>query len=138
LKQASIARQASAEAGAALARANANELALRDQRDQADSARHSAFVAEGQARIKSEEAVAQTKRADTAAARAAAVQEFLARELLGMADPAARTRGDDPLQGTNSVTFSPDTTIKEVLDRASRNIGSRFEKQPLVEAEIRE
>jgi non-specific serine/threonine protein kinase/serine/threonine-protein kinase len=142
------ARQAEVKAEEERARANTNEREAKNQRDFAQSERNRALETERQARIDRDEAVAQKKRADTEAEIATAVREFVARDLLGMADPAARSRlreslqgrnsGDEPLQGADSGTVGPDITIKQVLDRASRNIGSRFEKQPLVEAAIRE
>ena len=72
---------------------------------------------------------AEQQRADTQAATAKAVTEFLENDLLAQASP--NTAG--PAAAPN-----PDLKVRTALDGAAARIGSRFEKQPIVEASIRE
>ena len=72
---------------------------------------------------------AEQQRADTQAATAKAVTEFLENDLLAQASP--NTAGP-------SSAPNPDLKVRTALDSAAARIGSRFEKQPLVEASVRE
>ncbi len=78
--------------------------------------RDRAVAAEGQA-----EAAAEQARSEVAIAQA--VSNFLQQDLLAQADPM-----NEP---------DRDLKLRTVLDRASRSIGGRFDRQPLVEAAIR-
>jgi len=69
------------------------------------------------------------QRADTQAATARAVTEFLQNDLLAQASPNMAGPASAP---------DPDLKVRTALDRAAARIGSRFEKQPLVEASIRQ
>lgn len=66
------------------------------------------------------------KRAQQESAIAQAVNDFLQKDLLGQASAYNQAKPD------------PNITVHTVLDRAAQNIGSRFGRQPEVEAAIRE
>src|SRR6185295_2780310 len=53
-----------------------------------------------------------------------------------MADPIAQNQSAQA--GWPSSRSNPNITVKELLDRAARNIVGKFDKKPLVEAAIRE
>ena len=74
-------------------------------------------------------ALAEKKRADTEAATAKAVNEFLQNDLLAQASPNSSGLKDKP---------DPDLKVRTALDRAASRIQGRFENQPLVEAAIRQ
>jgi serine/threonine protein kinase len=82
--------------------------------------------AETEAKQQRDEAVRQQQRADEEAAIAKAVNEFLQTDLLAQADPYKQA---EPGQGL---------TLRTALDRAAERVGGRFEKQPLVEAALRQ
>jgi eukaryotic-like serine/threonine-protein kinase len=63
-------------------------------------------------------------RAEAAAATSAAVTDFLQRDLLAQAAPEAQP--------------DRDLKLRTVLDRAAKNVEGRFDRQPLVEADVRE
>ena len=67
------------------------------------------------------------RRADEQAAMAAAVKDFLEKDLLAHAVP--RSEAEEKTE--------PDLKVRTVLDRASEKITGRFENQPLVEASLR-
>jgi serine/threonine protein kinase len=69
----------------------------------------------------------QRDRADSQAAIAKAVNEFLQNDLLSQADSAA--------QGGNSAP-DPEVKVRTLLDRAADRTEKRFANQPLVESEI--
>ena len=71
----------------------------------------------------------QAVRARRAERTAAAVNDFLLRDLLGQADLANQEAG---VQGRD-----PDVTVRTVLDRAGRNIEGKFKDEPLTEAALR-
>jgi non-specific serine/threonine protein kinase/serine/threonine-protein kinase len=71
----------------------------------------------------------QAVRARRAERTAAAVNEFLLRDLLGQADLANQEAG---LQGRD-----PDVTVRTLLDRAGHNIDGKFPYEPLTEAALR-
>lgn len=71
----------------------------------------------------------QKKRADTEAATARAVSDFLQKDLLAQAGSSAQAGpGQHP---------DPDIKIRTALDRAAAHISSKFQRQPLVEAAVR-
>lgn len=96
----------------------------------ASKERDRAVAAEANAVRERNRALAETKRADGEAAVSKAVNEFLQNDLLAQAGSAAqagpRTKPD------------PDLKVRIALDRAAAGIGRKFEKQPLVEASIRQ
>jgi tetratricopeptide (TPR) repeat protein/predicted Ser/Thr protein kinase len=63
-------------------------------------------------------------------ATAKAVNDFLQNDLLAQASARAQARPD--------TKPDPDLKVRTALDRASARIGNKFEKQPLVEASIRQ
>jgi non-specific serine/threonine protein kinase/serine/threonine-protein kinase len=71
----------------------------------------------------------QAVRAMRAERQAAAVNEFLLRDLLGQADLANQEAG---IQGRD-----PDVTVRTLLDRAAANIEGKFPHQPRTEASLR-
>ena len=71
----------------------------------------------------------QAVRATRAEREAAAVNDFLLRDLLGQADLANLEAG---VQGRD-----PDVTVRTLLDRAAANIEGKFSRQPLTEASLR-
>jgi non-specific serine/threonine protein kinase/serine/threonine-protein kinase len=75
-------------------------------------------------------AIQQRDRADVEAATAKAVNDFLQKDLLAQASTDSQLG-----MGTNA---DPDLKVRTVLDRAAAQIGGRFERQPSVEAAIRE
>src|SRR5581483_4814560 len=87
------------------------------QRQQAETQRDRAVVAEKQA-------VAEKQRANEEAATAKAVNDFLQNDLLAEAAPDKNARNKK-------------VTVEEVLGRAGARIAGKFEKQPLIEAAIR-
>ena len=74
-------------------------------------------------------AVAEKQRADTEAATAKAVNEFLQNDLLAQAGASA--------QAGPGTKPDPDLKVRTALDRAASRIAGKFERQPLVEASIR-
>jgi serine/threonine protein kinase/tetratricopeptide (TPR) repeat protein len=72
----------------------------------------------------------QKQRADTEAATAKAVNEFLQKDLLAQAGPAT--------QGSPSTKPDPDLKVRTALDRAAATLGTRFANQPVVEASLRQ
>jgi tetratricopeptide (TPR) repeat protein len=82
--------------------------------------------AETEAKRQRDEAVRQKQRADEEAAIAKAVNEFLQTDLLAQADP------------YKQASPGRDHTLRAALDRAAARVGGRFEKQPLVEAALRQ
>jgi serine/threonine protein kinase len=108
--------------------AEADRKQAEADRKQAETDRDRATTAEGQAKTNLERAREAKKRADTEAAIARAVNEFLQVDLLGQvaSAPPGWESGESRL-----------LTVKEALDRAATRIGNRFQDQPLVEAAIR-
>jgi eukaryotic-like serine/threonine-protein kinase len=74
-------------------------------------------------------ALRERDRAVEAEAAAKAVNDFLQTDLLAQAGASAQAR-----PGTRP---DPDLKVRTALDRAAASIGQKFEKQPLVEAQIR-
>jgi eukaryotic-like serine/threonine-protein kinase len=102
-------------------RAEAAALAQKDR----------ALASESLVRRERDRAITEQKRADTEAATSRAVIEFLGNDLWAMVDPRTQaTRASTPTD--------PDLTVRKALDLAVPRIAGRFEKQPLVEARLRE
>jgi hypothetical protein len=110
-------------------RAAAAERIATTERDRALSAEKKASAAEVQALGERNLAVAEKQRADTEAATAKAVNDFLQNDLLAQASAANQS-------GPNSRP-DPDLKVRTALDRAAARIAGKFEAQPLVEASIR-
>jgi tetratricopeptide (TPR) repeat protein len=75
-------------------------------------------------------AVAEKRRADTEAATAKAINDFLQNDLLA--------RASANVQAGPGAKPDPGLKVRTALDRAAARIGDKFEKQPLVEASIRQ
>jgi non-specific serine/threonine protein kinase/serine/threonine-protein kinase len=131
---------------ASVAERRANQA--RDQAVQAEQLatanRNKAVAAEAQARHDRDKAIAEKQRADTETAAEKALNDFLGKDLLGMANPMAQASTN--LQsappagrgGPRNGAPNANLTVKEALDRAAKKIEGRFNNQPLVEASIRE
>src|SRR5215831_14276743 len=119
------------------AKARAAERAVRRERDRAVGAeqaatqeRNRAVAAETEAIRERNRAVTEKRRADDEAATAKAVRDFLQGDLLAQASANSQSRPDTKLD--------PDLKVRTALDRAAARISGKFEKQPLVEAAIRQ
>ncbi len=117
-------------------RATIAEEKTRDERDRALSAersatsdRNRAMTAEGAAVQERNRAIAEKQRADSEAASAKAVNEFLQHDLLAQAGASA--------QAAPGTSPDPDLKVRTALDRAATRIAGRFDAQPAVEASIR-
>jgi hypothetical protein len=110
-------------------RAAAAERNATIERDRALGAEKKASAAEAQALQERNRAIAEKQRADTEAATAKAVNDFLQNDLLAQASAATQSR-------PNSRP-DPDLKVRTALDRAASQIAGKFEAQPLVEASIR-
>ena len=75
-------------------------------------------------------AVAEKQRADAESATAKAVNEFLQNDLLAQASANVQAQPD--------TKPDPDLKVRTVLDRAAARIAGKFDRQPLVEASIRQ
>ena len=122
---------------AAEAKARAAEQATGRERDRAltaeqaaDKERNSAIAARAQAILDRNHALTEQHRADDEAAVAKAVNDFLRGDLLAQASANTQAR-----PGTKP---DPDLKVRTALDRAAARIPGKFEKQPLVEAAIRQ
>jgi len=104
-------------------RARSAEQAANTERNRAVAARTQAFQERNRA-------VAEKQRADTESATARAVNDFLRNDLLAQASVSVQARPDKKPD--------PDLKVRTVLDRAAASITSKFDKQPLVEASIRQ
>ena len=71
----------------------------------------------------------EAERANSEAAIAQAVNDFLVTDLLRQAD--SREQAND------KVAPNPDLKVREALDRAGEKVGARFENQPLTDAAVR-
>jgi tetratricopeptide (TPR) repeat protein/predicted Ser/Thr protein kinase len=118
-------------------RAVAAEQTAREERDRATAAeqvateqRDIAVAAEKVATEQRNIAVVERQRADTEAATALAVNEFIQGDLLSQASVAAQIRPD--------TKADPDLKVRTALDRAATRIENNFNAQPLVEASIRQ
>jgi serine/threonine protein kinase/tetratricopeptide (TPR) repeat protein len=86
-----------------------------------------ATAAERHARDSEATALAARARADAEAANARAVSDFLQNDLLGQADAANQPSG----------ARNPNITVREVLDRAGREVERKFAGRPQIEAATR-
>ncbi|HTC36486.1 MAG TPA: serine/threonine-protein kinase [Bryobacteraceae bacterium] len=118
-------------------RASAAEQSATQQRDRAVSAegaatteRNKAVAAESRAVQQRNRALAEKQRADEETAATKAVSDFLQRDLLAQASANNQA-------GPNTKP-DPDLKVRTALDRAARRIQGKFDKQPLVEAAIRQ
>jgi tetratricopeptide (TPR) repeat protein len=75
-------------------------------------------------------AVVEKERADKESAAAKAVNDFLQNDLLAQASASAQAR-------PNTMP-DPDLKVRTALDRAAERITGKFDKQPLIEASIRQ
>jgi len=111
-------------------RATEAEQAARLAERAAAEERNRARAAEQQAIEERNRALREKQRADQESATARAVDDFLRNDLLAQASLSKQARpGASP---------NPDLTVRSVLDRAAASIAGRFDKQPLVEASIRQ
>src|SRR5262249_2894745 len=94
------------------------------------SAEQAATAAKAQALQERNKAVAEKQRADTEAATAKAVNDFLQNDLLAKAGASA--------QSSPGTKPDPDLKVRTALDRAAAGITGKFDGQPLVEASIRQ
>jgi len=101
-----------------------------DAEQKATEARNRAVSAEDQAIQERNRAVTEKQRADTEAASAKAVSEFLRTDLLAQASASS--------QATANTKPDPDLKVRTALDRAAAKVAGKFDKQPLVEASIRQ
>jgi tetratricopeptide (TPR) repeat protein/predicted Ser/Thr protein kinase len=124
-------RAVQAEAKTAVERDSA-----RDARNEAEAARNEAEAATSQTQRERDNAVIEKQRADSEAAIAQALNEFLGKDLLGMANPLAQA--ESSLAGQPAITPNPNLTVREALDRTAGLITTKFEKQPPVEAALHE
>ena len=104
-------------------RANRASQAATRQRDLALSAQQAATRERNRA-------LAEKQRADDEAATSKAVSNFLQQDLLAQASANKQARRDS--------RPDPDLKVRTALDRAAAGIAGKFEKQPLVEASIRQ
>src|SRR5579863_1037552 len=111
-------------------RAAAAEHTATTQRDRALTAEKTASAAGAQAVEERNRALTEKQRADTEAATAKAVNDFLQNDLLAQASATAQA-------GPNS-TPDPNLKVRTALDRAAARIAGKFDAQPLVEASLRQ
>ncbi len=133
------ARATRAERSAVLERDRATtaEQTATTERDRALSAeqaatseRNRAVAAEAHAVQERNLAIAEKQRADTEAATAKAINDFLQGDLLAQASVSAQARPE--------TKADPDLKVRTALDRAATRIAGKFDAQPLVEASIRQ
>ena len=113
------------------------EAQTRMERDRATVADHAAtrerdlaLSAQQTATRERNRALTEKQRADDEAATAKAVNNFLQEDLLSQASASQQAKpGSKP---------DPDLKVRTALDRAAAGIEGKFEKQPLVEASIRQ
>jgi tetratricopeptide (TPR) repeat protein/predicted Ser/Thr protein kinase len=122
---------------AAETKARAAEQATAVERDRALNAektatneRNNALVAQSQAVQSRNRAVAEQQRANDETATAKAVSDFLQNDLLAQASANNQA-------GPNTKP-DPDLKVRTALDRAAARIPGKFDKQPLVEAAVRQ
>jgi serine/threonine protein kinase/Tfp pilus assembly protein PilF len=90
-----------------------------------------ARAAEGLAQTRLEDVTNEKARADEEARIAWTVNKFL-QDLVGQADI-----GNQPLLAGGAMGRDPNVTVRELLDRAARDIEDHFAEQPLTEMSIR-
>jgi serine/threonine protein kinase/tetratricopeptide (TPR) repeat protein len=124
--QAVRATRAEAQAVSQRDRATSAEMAATKARDEAVEAQRKAVAAEGVATEARDKAIEEKKRADTEAAIAKAVSEFMQKNLF------------EQVTGGVQGGASQDLGVSGALDRAAAKVDGMFDKQPLVEAGVRE
>ena len=92
--------------------------------------RDRAIAAEASAVQERNRALTEKQRADDESASAKAVNDFLQNGLLAQASASAQARPD--------TKPDPDLKVRTALDRAASSIAGKFDRQPLVEASIRQ
>jgi eukaryotic-like serine/threonine-protein kinase len=110
-------------------RAATAQTAATTERDRAVRAEHAATGARVDAEQERNRAQDESNRADSEAAVAKAVSEFLQNDLLAQASSA--------VQAGVATTADPNLTVRAALDRAAARIGGKFEDRPEIEAAIR-
>jgi len=110
-------------------RATSAERRVTQERDRAAVERNRAVTAEAQAVEQRNRAVVEKQRADTESAAARAISDFLRNDLLSQASAST--------QASPNTRPDPDLKVRTALDRAAARIEGKFDKQPLVQAEIR-
>jgi hypothetical protein len=125
---------ASADQAMRASRAEGVALEQRDRAVQAEAAatheRNRALGAEAQAVQERNTSIAEKRRADNEAATAKAVSDFLENDLLAQASANNQSRP--------AAKPDPDLKVRTALDRAAARIGGKFDRQPEVEAAIRD
>jgi tetratricopeptide (TPR) repeat protein/predicted Ser/Thr protein kinase len=118
-------------------RATAAEHTATTERDRALSAeqaatseRNRAVSAEARAVHDRNVALVEKRRADTEAATAKAITDFLQGDVLAQASVSAQARPD--------TKADPDLKVRTALDRAAARIAGKFDAQPVVEASVRQ
>ena len=106
-------------------RAERAAIAERDEKEQARRAAQAAAEAEAAQRQKAETA---EKKAAEEAAVATAVNEFLQKDLLGLAGAEAQVGAE--------LKPDPDVKLRTLLDRALANVDERFADQPAVRCAV--
>ena len=110
--------------------ASSAERAATQDRDRAVQAQLAASASENRAIEERNRAIAERQRADEEADTARALDAFLRNDLLAQAGLDAQARP--------GVKPDPDLKLRTALDRAAAAIPGKFDKQPLVEASIRQ
>ncbi|SPE36787.1 hypothetical protein SBA3_250003 [Candidatus Sulfopaludibacter sp. SbA3] len=128
--EAARARRAEQEAVRQRDRSEAAQRAAQSERDRALNAERTATSERDRAVAAETRAVQERNRADTEPATAKAVNDFLQNDLLAQANPSTQARP--------GVRPDAQLTVRTALDRAAARIAGKFDKQPLVEASIRE
>ena len=118
-------------------RASAAQRAATEERDRAlkaeaaaTSERNRALAAEAQVVQQRDRVLLEKKRADDEAATAQAVNNFLQHDLLSQASARVQSRPD--------TKPDPELKVRTALDRAAAAIPGKFDRQPTVEASIRQ
>jgi tetratricopeptide (TPR) repeat protein/predicted Ser/Thr protein kinase len=131
------ARRAEGDALAQRDRAENAQHVAQSQRDRAVASekvaaedRYRAMTAENSEAVEKDRAVAESRRADSEAASARSINEFLEDDLLGQASPNA--------QASPNNKPDPDLKVRTALDRAAERIKGKFDGNPLVEASIQQ
>jgi serine/threonine protein kinase/tetratricopeptide (TPR) repeat protein len=104
-----------------------------------------ALAAEAQARQDRDKAVTAQQQADTEAATTKALNDFLLKDLLQMANPMTQAQLANPFTqpqagqpNQRTASINPNLSVREALDRAAAGVEGKFDKQPLVDAAVRE
>jgi tetratricopeptide (TPR) repeat protein len=127
--EAARARRAELEAFRQRDAATGAQEAAQKEREAARKVRDRAVSAEQVAIAERDRSVAEQNRADTEAATAKAVSDFLRNDLLSQASPWQQSRP--------GVVPDAGLTVRAALDRAAARMEGRFSGQPVVEAAIR-